>query len=185
MCISHNFEFIFPILEITSQFFFLPLIINNKKGNFDILSHTSDFFFAIASLCLTIMTFFIAYILTHSVWSFQSKNTFCVNGFQLLKRISRPCVFFTLLHLCVRRLRRCTLSAQYSLYRMLACSFFDTSNVMLPTCFATSMSIPEGLVRSRIAHFVLKHHLVSTDVGLSSKAEVKEKKTSHLSVVAL
>lgn len=37
-------------------------------------------------------------------------------------------------------------TAQYSLYRTLACSFFDTSKVMLPTCFATSMSIPEGLV---------------------------------------
>ncbi len=72
-----------------TNLFFLPLIINNKKGNFDILSHTSDFFLAIASLCLTIMTFFIAYILTHSVWSFQSKNTFFWNA-------SLDLVFFSL-----------------------------------------------------------------------------------------
>ncbi len=38
------------------------------------------------------------------------------------------------------------------------------------------MSIPDGLVWSRVAHFVLKQHLVSTDVGLGSKPEVKEKK---------
>ena len=33
--------------------------INNKKGNCDFLSHNSDFFLAVASLHITILTFFL------------------------------------------------------------------------------------------------------------------------------